>query len=66
MTRLGFQGKEWHDKCFRCKVCEKQIGTGSFVPKDSCVYCTKCYEDTFGIKCTGCGEVGRELRMAVH
>ncbi|XP_022082070.1 prickle-like protein 3 isoform X2 [Acanthaster planci] len=57
VTRLGFQGKEWHDKCFRCKVCDKQIGTGSFVPKDSSVYCTKCYEDTFGIKCTGCGQI---------
>lgn len=57
MTRLGYGGKEWHEKCFRCKVCDKQIGTESFVPKEDCIYCTGCYEETFGTKCTGCGKL---------
>ncbi|XP_071505531.1 testin-like [Diadema antillarum] len=57
MKRLGFQGKEWHDKCFRCKVCDKHIGAGSFVPKDDNIYCSTCYEETFGTKCVGCGKI---------
>ncbi|XP_030850860.1 prickle planar cell polarity protein 3-B-like [Strongylocentrotus purpuratus] len=57
MKRLGFQGKEWHDKCFRCKVCDKHIGGGSFVPKEDNIYCSTCYEETFGTKCAGCGKI---------
>ncbi|XP_071818540.1 prickle planar cell polarity protein 3-B-like isoform X2 [Apostichopus japonicus] len=55
--RLGYQGKEWHDKCFVCKVCNEHIGTKKFVPKDDDIYCNNCYEESFGTRCAGCNKV---------
>ncbi|XP_071957069.1 prickle planar cell polarity protein 3-B-like [Antedon mediterranea] len=55
--KMEYKGKEWHDKCFKCKNCSEPIGTRSFIPREDVIYCLTCYEDKFATKCKGCKKV---------
>lgn len=55
-SRLEYNGNYWHEECFKCKTCNKEIGTSGFVPKDSDFYCPPCFQNAFSKRCAGCGE----------
>lgn len=52
--KLEYKERQWHDKCFCCAACQRPIGTGSFVPKDDEIYCARCYENRFALRCQAC------------
>lgn len=51
---MEYRGKQWHDSCFCCCVCQNTIGSNSFIPKNDEIYCIKCYEDKYATRCTKC------------
>ncbi|OQV17812.1 Four and a half LIM domains protein 2 [Hypsibius exemplaris] len=55
--KLEYKGRQWHEQCFVCISCKHAIGTGSFVPKDNEIYCGRCYEEKFALRCTKCADV---------
>ena len=57
MKKMEYKTRQWHEKCFVCCVCNKTIGTKSFIPKENDIYCTACYEDKFATKCIACNKV---------
>jgi uncharacterized CHY-type Zn-finger protein len=54
MKKYEHKGRQWHAECFCCKVCQKLIGTNSFIPRGHDVICVPCYERQFGQHCTKC------------
>ena len=36
---MEYRGRQWHEHCFCCCLCQTPIGSNSFVPKDDEVYC---------------------------
>lgn len=55
--KMEFKGRHWHADCFKCCACETPIGKRKFIPKEQEIYCSDCYEDKFGTKCTKCNTV---------
>ncbi|XP_031558868.1 testin-like isoform X2 [Actinia tenebrosa] len=55
-SRLEYNGNYFHEHCFVCKICSKEIGTSGFVPKDDEFYCPSCFQNEFSKRCAGCGE----------
>jgi len=55
MKKYEHKGRQWHAECFTCRVCQKQIGTSSFIPRGDEVICVPCYERQYGQQCTKCG-----------
>jgi len=43
-TFLNASGHTWHDRCFTCKKCNKQLGTGDFYNLNGETYCPDCHE----------------------
>lgn len=54
---MEYRGRQWHDSCFCCCVCQNTIGSNSFIPKNDEIYCIKCYEDKYATRCTKCKQV---------
>jgi len=44
----------FHDNCFVCVGCDKQLGNISFIYKDEKFTCAECYENKFSPKCATC------------
>jgi len=57
MKKMEYKGQQFHENCFTCFECTRPIGTKSFIPKDSKIYCVECYENNFATKCTRCLKV---------
>lgn len=55
--KMEYKGHQWHEQCFQCCVCRQPIGTRSFIPKDSDIYCAGCYEEKFATRCTKCHKI---------
>ena len=55
--KMEYRGRQWHDSCFCCCVCQNTIGSNSFIPKNEEIYCIKCYEDKYATRCTKCKQV---------
>ncbi|XP_041051394.1 four and a half LIM domains protein 1a isoform X1 [Carcharodon carcharias] len=49
-----YGGSHWHERCFTCCRCLKEIGTASFVPKGDDIYCVSCNEKKFSKHCVHC------------
>ena len=51
-------GKEWHDHCMCCQVCQIKLEAGQemAVGPDGLPYCPEHYASSFADKCPGCGE----------
>jgi len=59
--------KVWHKDCFSCKGCNKTLMDTSFASgEDGAPYCSKCYDNQFGVKCGRCGSAisGQYLSIA--
>ena len=56
MKRMEYKGRQWHEDCFICSSCKKNIGDNSFFPSGSDIHCSSCYEESFSVKCTGCSK----------
>jgi LIM domain-containing protein 2 len=54
MKKYEHRGRQWHAECFCCRVCSKQIGTSSFIPRGDEVVCVPCYEKQYGQQCAKC------------
>eukprot|EP00918_Siedleckia_nematoides_P085291 GHVU01187499.1.p1 GENE.GHVU01187499.1~~GHVU01187499.1.p1 ORF type:complete len:283 (+),score=35.71 GHVU01187499.1:164-1012(+) len=57
MKKYEYKGKQWHEQCFCCKVCQQPIGNKSFIPRDAEVVCVPCYEENFAQRCMACNGV---------
>jgi len=57
MKKYEFKGKQFHDQCFTCKVCNTRIGTKSFIPRDNDSVCVPCYEQQYAQRCLKCNGV---------
>jgi len=57
MKKMEYKGQQFHENCFLCSSCTTPIGSKSFIPKDSKIYCVPCYEQNFATKCTLCTKV---------
>jgi hypothetical protein len=57
MKKMEYKGQQFHENCFLCFGCNTAIGTKSFIPKDSKIFCVPCYEQNFATKCTSCTKV---------
>ncbi|XP_067132028.1 four and a half LIM domains protein 2-like isoform X2 [Centruroides vittatus] len=55
--KMEYKGKQWHEKCFCCIECNNPIGTKSFIPRDSDIFCTTCYEQKFSTRCVKCNQI---------
>eukprot|EP00301_Raphidiophrys_heterophryoidea_P026634 c9241_g1_i1.p1 GENE.c9241_g1_i1~~c9241_g1_i1.p1 ORF type:complete len:474 (+),score=106.57 c9241_g1_i1:81-1424(+) len=65
------QGKRWHEKCFTCSGCEKELGTGTFSLSGGVVWCEECYDKYRAPKCMSChgavtGGYVMVLSMPIH
>ncbi|XP_060688363.1 four and a half LIM domains protein 1a [Hemiscyllium ocellatum] len=49
-----YGGSHWHERCFTCSRCLKEIGTARFVPKGDEIYCISCNEKKFSKHCVHC------------
>lgn len=56
MKKYEHRGRQWHAECFQCKVCQKQIGTSSFIPRGNDIVCVPCYEHQYSQSCTKCAQ----------
>jgi len=43
-------GKRFHEACFKCKTCGKQLSSVDVFDNEGEIYCTKCYAGQFGPK----------------
>jgi len=51
--RLKALGQDWHQECFSCIRCGKEL-KGGFFPHENKPYCEEDYDDMFLKKCTSC------------
>jgi len=51
---ITYKGMHFHDNCFVCVGCDKQLGNISFIYKDEKFTCAECYENKFSPKCATC------------
>ncbi|KAM4040768.1 four and a half LIM domains protein 5 isoform 1-T2 [Anomaloglossus baeobatrachus] len=52
--KIEYKGCNWHETCFVCQGCQQPLGSKSFVPKHSSLYCVACYEKDFAQHCAAC------------
>jgi hypothetical protein len=57
MKKMEYKGQQFHENCFLCSSCNSPIGSKSFIPKDSKIFCVPCYEQNFATKCSLCTKV---------
>ena len=57
MDTIGALGKKWHAECFVCGKCGGAFADGTFMEKDGMPYHKECFNEMFGSKCAGCGEL---------
>ncbi|XP_022254825.1 LIM domain-containing protein unc-97-like [Limulus polyphemus] len=55
--KMEYKGRQWHEKCFCCCICQNPIGTKSFIPRDNEIYCIGCYEEKFATRCIKCDQI---------
>lgn len=53
---ITYKGMHFHDTCFTCAGCEKQLANVSFIYKDDRFTCAECYENKFSPKCATCNK----------
>jgi len=46
--------KQWHKECFVCQTCRKSLVTEGFKSHEGRPICVDCFNNKFGLKCTGC------------
>lgn len=54
MKKYEHRGRQWHAECFVCMVCQREIGSNSFIPRASDIVCVPCYERQYSQSCTKC------------
>ena len=57
MKKMEYKGRQWHEDCFTCCTCKANIGSNSFIPSGSDIFCNSCYEEAYAAKCAGCSKV---------
>jgi len=53
---LQARGDYFHQDCFKCKACLKDLMTNGFYNYENEFYCSRDYQKLFGVKCTACGQ----------
>jgi len=43
-------GKSWHETCFKCKQCNKQLESVSLASHEDEIFCQACYNKLYGAK----------------
>ena len=56
MKKMEYKGRQWHEDCFTCITCKANIGSNSFIPSGSDIFCNSCYEEAYATKCAGCSK----------
>lgn len=47
-------GRQYHEECFKCSVCEKSVLDEGFVESQNQIYCPDCYRNGFLPHCKMC------------
>merc|ERR1719348_736237 len=55
-TKLIVDGKEFHENCFKCKMCSVKLSK-IYGSKDGSYFCENCYIENYGKKCAGCSKI---------
>ncbi|XP_042303098.1 four and a half LIM domains protein 5 isoform X2 [Sceloporus undulatus] len=51
---VTYHDQPWHNECFLCSGCKKQLAGQRFISKDELPYCLECFSSHYGKKCTAC------------
>lgn len=51
---LHHKGRYWHEECFRCAKCYKNLAKEPFSTKDERIMCGKCCSKEAAPRCHGC------------
>lgn len=51
---LHHKGRYWHEECFRCSKCYKNLAKEPFSTKDERIMCGKCCSKEDAPRCHGC------------
>lgn len=51
---LHHKGRYWHEECFRCAKCYKNLAKEPFSTKDERIMCGKCCSKDAAPRCHGC------------
>ncbi|CAN0369136.1 four and a half LIM domains protein 3-like [Lethenteron reissneri] len=43
-AKIVYEGKTFHDHCFKCSRCHESIGKKGFIPVGEAVYCAPCHK----------------------
>ena len=57
MKKYESMGKKWHDECFVCVMCKKQMGNQNIFEFNMKVICGPCYDEYVAKRCTSCKKV---------
>ena len=63
MKKMEYKGRQWHEDCFTCKA---NIGSNSFIPSGSDIFCNSCYEEAYAAKCAGCSKAVTSGGLTYH
>lgn len=66
MKKMEYKGRQWHEDCFTCCTCKANIGSNSFIPSGSDIFCNSCYEEAYAAKCAGCSKAVTSGGLTYH
>ena len=54
--KIMFKKRFWHNECFNCSKCNRNLSNKRFTSSDTNILCISCSEAKQTNKCTGCSQ----------